>query len=50
MLGKEIGRGHCGHTYSAIGKKGDLKDKPVAVKIISKAKVQSTMLFTNFVI
>ncbi|MBA0817582.1 hypothetical protein Gohar_028297, partial [Gossypium harknessii] len=38
-LGKEIGRGHFGHTCSARGKKGDLKDQPLAVKIISKAKL-----------
>lgn len=41
-LGKEVGRGHFGHTCSGRGKKGELKDQPVAVKIISKAKVQST--------
>lgn len=39
-LGKEVGRGHFGHTCSARGKKGELRDQPVAVKIISKAKVQ----------
>lgn len=38
-LGKEIGRGHFGHTCWAKGKKGALKNQPVAVKIISKAKV-----------
>lgn len=38
-LGKEVGRGHFGHTCSARGKKGELKDQPLAVKIISKAKV-----------
>ncbi|KAJ6940593.1 CDPK-related kinase 3 isoform X1 [Populus alba x Populus x berolinensis] len=37
-LGKEIGRGHFGHTCSARVKKGELKDEAVAVKIISKAK------------
>nr|AFP55594.1 serine/threonine protein kinase [Rosa rugosa] len=37
-LGKEVGRGHFGHTCSAKGKKGELKGQPVAVKIISKAK------------
>ncbi|WMV11626.1 hypothetical protein MTR67_005011 [Solanum verrucosum] len=37
-LGKEIGRGHFGHTCHAVGKKGELKDLPVAVKIISKTK------------
>ena len=39
-LGKEVGRGHFGHTCSAKGKKGELKDQPLAVKIISKAKVR----------
>lgn len=38
-LGKELGRGHFGHTCLAKGKKGNLKGQPVAVKIISKAKV-----------
>ncbi|KAK6250807.1 hypothetical protein QQP08_009401 [Theobroma cacao] len=37
-LGKEIGRGHFGHTCWAKGKKGELKGQSVAVKIISKAK------------
>lgn len=39
-LGVEVGRGHFGHTCSGRGKKGELKDQPVAIKIISKAKVQ----------
>nr|DAD18025.1 TPA_asm: hypothetical protein HUJ06_019488 [Nelumbo nucifera] len=38
-LGKEVGRGHFGHTCSAKGKKGELKGQLVAVKIISKAKM-----------
>lgn len=38
-IGKEVGRGHFGHTCWAKGKKGELKGHPVAVKIISKAKV-----------
>ncbi|XP_016745482.2 CDPK-related kinase 3 isoform X7 [Gossypium hirsutum] len=42
-LGKEIGRGHFGHTCSARGKKGDLKDQPLAVKIISKAKMTTAI-------
>ncbi|KAG6579299.1 CDPK-related kinase 4, partial [Cucurbita argyrosperma subsp. sororia] len=42
-LGKEVGRGHFGHTFWAKGKKGDLKGKPVAVKIISKSKMTSTV-------
>ncbi|KAJ8529326.1 hypothetical protein K7X08_036161 [Anisodus acutangulus] len=42
-LGKEIGRGHFGHTCHAKGKKGDLKDLPIAVKIISKAKMTTAI-------
>nr|QCF40563.1 CDPK-related kinase [Betula platyphylla] len=37
-LGKEVGRGHFGHTCWAKGKKGELKGQAVAVKIVSKAK------------
>lgn len=39
-LGKEVGRGHFGHTCWAKAKKGELKGQSVAVKIISKAKVR----------
>ncbi|KAK2365376.1 CDPK-related kinase [Trifolium repens] len=42
-LGKEVGRGHFGHTCAARAKKGDLKDQPVAVKIISKSKMTSAI-------
>lgn len=42
-LGKEVGRGHFGHTCCAKGKKGTLKGKVVAVKIISKAKMTSAL-------
>ncbi|CAI9295586.1 unnamed protein product [Lactuca saligna] len=42
-LGKEIGRGHFGHTCWAKGKKGALKNQPVAVKIISKAKMTTAI-------
>ncbi|KAH7519437.1 CDPK-related kinase 3 [Ziziphus jujuba] len=42
-LGVEVGRGHFGHTCSARGKKGELKDQPVAVKIISKAKMTTAI-------
>ncbi|KAF3439809.1 hypothetical protein FNV43_RR18087 [Rhamnella rubrinervis] len=42
-LGVEVGRGHFGHTCSAKGKKGELKDQPVAVKIISKAKMTTAI-------
>ncbi|KAJ0962171.1 hypothetical protein J5N97_029999 [Dioscorea zingiberensis] len=38
-LGKEVGRGHFGHTCSAVAKKGEMKGQLVAVKIISKAKM-----------
>ncbi|GMH21764.1 hypothetical protein Nepgr_023606 [Nepenthes gracilis] len=38
-LGKELGRGHFGYTCSAKGKKGQLKDQVLAVKIISKEKM-----------
>lgn len=39
-LGKEVGRGHFGYTCVATGKKGELKGKQVAVKIIPKSKVR----------
>ncbi|KAI3681902.1 hypothetical protein L6452_36708 [Arctium lappa] len=42
-LGKEIGRGHFGHTCHARGKKGDLKDHALAVKIISKVKMTTAI-------
>ncbi|RDX97535.1 CDPK-related kinase 3, partial [Mucuna pruriens] len=42
-IGKEVGRGHFGHTCYAKGKKGELKDQPVAVKIISKAKMTTAI-------
>ncbi|OIW21380.1 hypothetical protein TanjilG_02525 [Lupinus angustifolius] len=42
-MGKEIGRGHFGHTCSARGKKGELKDQRLAVKIISKAKMTTAI-------
>ncbi|KAG8663696.1 hypothetical protein MANES_01G241800v8 [Manihot esculenta] len=42
-LGKEVGRGHFGHTCSARVKKGELKDQTVAVKIISKAKMTTAI-------
>lgn len=38
-LGREVGRGHFGHTCWAKAKKGKIKGQTVAVKIISKAKV-----------
>ncbi|CAN6192733.1 unnamed protein product [Urochloa humidicola] len=42
-LGKEVGRGHFGHTCSAVVKKGDYKGHTVAVKIISKAKMTTAI-------
>ncbi|KAL9686506.1 hypothetical protein QQ045_023966 [Rhodiola kirilowii] len=42
-LGKEVGRGHFGHTCWAKGKKGELKGQPVAVKIISKDKMTTAI-------
>uniref|UniRef100_A0A5B7AT29 non-specific serine/threonine protein kinase n=1 Tax=Davidia involucrata TaxID=16924 RepID=A0A5B7AT29_DAVIN len=42
-LGKEVGRGHFGHTCWAKCKKGVLKNQPVAVKIISKAKMTTAI-------
>ncbi|KAJ4835903.1 CDPK- kinase 6 [Turnera subulata] len=42
-LGKEVGRGHFGHTCWGKGKKGELKGQPVAVKIISKAKMTTAI-------
>ncbi|KAM1406188.1 hypothetical protein ACFXTH_000885 [Malus domestica] len=42
-LGKEVGRGHFGHTCSGRGKKGEHKDQAVAVKIISKAKMTTAI-------
>lgn len=42
-LGHEVGRGHFGHTCFAKGRKGDLKGQPVAVKIISKAKMTTAI-------
>ncbi|KAF8395726.1 hypothetical protein HHK36_019676 [Tetracentron sinense] len=38
-LGEEVGRGHFGYTCSAKAKKGELKGKDVAVKVIPKSKV-----------
>ncbi|XP_027109981.1 CDPK-related kinase 4-like isoform X1 [Coffea arabica] len=42
-LGKEVGRGHFGHTCWAKGKKGELKNQAVAVKIIAKAKMTTAI-------
>ncbi|CAH8353063.1 unnamed protein product [Eruca vesicaria subsp. sativa] len=42
-LGKEVGRGHFGHTCCAKAKKGKMKGQTVAVKIIAKAKMTSAL-------
>ncbi|KAK9063130.1 hypothetical protein SSX86_017000 [Deinandra increscens subsp. villosa] len=42
-LGKEVGRGHFGHTCWAKCKKGVLKNQAVAVKIISKSKMTTAI-------
>ncbi|KAJ1692686.1 hypothetical protein LUZ63_009384 [Rhynchospora breviuscula] len=42
-LGKEVGRGHFGHTCSGTVKKGEFKGQTVAVKIISKAKMTTAI-------
>ncbi|KAJ7965276.1 CDPK-related kinase [Quillaja saponaria] len=42
-LGREVGRGHFGHTCWAKAKKGELKGQAVAVKIISKAKMTTAI-------
>lgn len=47
-IGNEVGRGHFGHTCSAKGRKPNLRDLPLAVKIINKAKVPfPTLLLPN---
>ncbi|XP_078161074.1 CDPK-related kinase 3-like [Carex rostrata] len=42
-LGKEVGRGHFGHTSIARAKKGEMKGQLVAVKIIPKTKMTSAI-------
>ncbi|XP_031494729.1 CDPK-related kinase 3-like [Nymphaea colorata] len=42
-VGKEVGRGHFGHTCSARARKGEIKGQLVAVKIISKAKMTTAI-------
>ncbi|EPS64721.1 serine/threonine protein kinase pk23, partial [Genlisea aurea] len=42
-LGKEVGRGHFGHTCWAKCKKGEMKNHQVAVKIISKSKMTTAI-------
>lgn len=42
-LGKEVGRGHFGHTCLARARKGDMRGQVLAVKIISKAKMTTAI-------
>uniref|UniRef100_A0A452YLW0 Protein kinase domain-containing protein n=1 Tax=Aegilops tauschii subsp. strangulata TaxID=200361 RepID=A0A452YLW0_AEGTS len=42
-LGKEVGRGHFGHTCLARARKGDMRGQVIAVKVISKAKVEPVL-------
>uniref|UniRef100_A0A9I9CS58 non-specific serine/threonine protein kinase n=1 Tax=Cucumis melo TaxID=3656 RepID=A0A9I9CS58_CUCME len=42
-LGEEVGKGHFGHTCRATVKKGELKGKQVAVKVIPKAKMTTAI-------
>ncbi|KAI3783860.1 hypothetical protein L1987_42948 [Smallanthus sonchifolius] len=42
-VGKEVGRGHFGHTCRAKCKRGALKNQSVAVKIIPKSKMTTAI-------
>ncbi|XP_057547618.1 CDPK-related kinase 7-like [Amaranthus tricolor] len=42
-FGEEIGRGHFGYTCAGKGKKGSLKGLDVAVKVIPKAKMTTSI-------
>ncbi|XP_068636525.1 CDPK-related kinase 5-like isoform X2 [Aristolochia californica] len=42
-IGEEVGRGHFGYTCKAKFKKGELKGQQVAVKVIPKAKMTTTI-------
>ncbi|CAK9319705.1 unnamed protein product [Citrullus colocynthis] len=42
-IGEEVGRGHFGFTYKAKAKKGSLKGRNVAVKIIAKSKMTTAI-------
>uniref|UniRef100_A0A0E0M9Z5 Protein kinase domain-containing protein n=1 Tax=Oryza punctata TaxID=4537 RepID=A0A0E0M9Z5_ORYPU len=42
-LGKEVGRGHFGHTCLARARKGDMRGQLLAVKVISKAKMTTAI-------
>ncbi|ONM57036.1 hypothetical protein ZEAMMB73_Zm00001d021398 [Zea mays] len=47
-LGREVGRDHFGFTYAAKCKKGELKGKDVAVKVIPKAKAALEEILYQF--
>ncbi|WVZ59567.1 hypothetical protein U9M48_009688 [Paspalum notatum var. saurae] len=42
-LGKEVGRGHFGHTCLARARKGDMRGQLLAVKVIAKAKMTTAI-------
>uniref|UniRef100_A0A804PA77 Protein kinase domain-containing protein n=1 Tax=Zea mays TaxID=4577 RepID=A0A804PA77_MAIZE len=42
-LGKEVGRGHFGHTCLVRARKGDMRGQVLAVKVISKAKMTTAI-------
>ncbi|XP_074564693.1 calcium/calmodulin-dependent serine/threonine-protein kinase 1-like [Curcuma longa] len=42
-LAEEVGRGHFGYTCAAKVKKGDMKGEEVAVKVIPKAKMTTSI-------
>lgn len=42
-LGKEVGRGHFGHTCLARARRGDMRGQVLAVKVISKAKMSTAI-------
>ncbi|KAI3446024.1 hypothetical protein Pfo_002689 [Paulownia fortunei] len=42
-VGEEVGRGHFAYTCSAVAKKGELKGQKVAVKIIPKSKMKTSI-------
>ncbi|GAA0165644.1 non-receptor serine/threonine protein kinase [Lithospermum erythrorhizon] len=42
-LDEEVGRGHFGYTCSAKGKKGSMKGQDVAVKVIPKSKMTTSI-------
>lgn len=42
-LGKEVGRGHFGHTCLARARKGDMRGQVLAVKVIAKAKMTTAI-------